>query len=249
MPRSRSLTSGATPCPGSWTGLSGHLSHCKPFLGLAAICTHLGSGGAPHVPGSLSTRHRSPLSRFTQTLLTSRWHLSRLFLLLPEMKLKALKVWKSLFKSFPISLLHSARVNVALMLKCHIKKTDSSKLSLIQNSIWFGVFLNFLGGCTHGPKLGRGLIGATAASLHLSRSNERSKPYLWPTPQLTSCKLQLPAYTTVTAMQDPSHICDLHHNTQCCILNPLSESRDQTQVLMDTSWVCYCWATTGILSS
>ena len=33
-------------------------------------------------------------------------------------------------------------------------------------------------------------------------------------------KLQLPAYDTAIAMQDPSHICDLHHNSkQCWILN------------------------------
>ena len=36
-------------------------------------------------------------------------------------------------------------------------------------------------------------------------------------------ELQLPAYTTDTAMLDPSHICDLHHSSQQCqLLNPLS---------------------------
>ena len=36
-------------------------------------------------------------------------------------------------------------------------------------------------------------------------------------------ELQLPAYTTATATQDPSHICILHHSSwQCRILNPLS---------------------------
>ena len=29
------------------------------------------------------------------------------------------------------------------------------------------------------------------------------------------------------------------------MLNPLSEARDQTCVLRDTSWVCYCLATVG----
>ena len=44
--------------------------------------------------------------------------------------------------------------------------------------------------------------------------------------------LQLPAYTTATARQDPSHVCDLHHSSsQCQILNPLSEARDRTQNL------------------
>ena len=38
----------------------------------------------------------------------------------------------------------------------------------------------------------------------------------------------------------------LHHSSQkCWILNPLSEARDRTWVLMDTSRVHYCWATIG----
>ena len=48
-------------------------------------------------------------------------------------------------------------------------------------------------------------------------------------------ELKLPAYTTATAMLDPSHICDLCHSLlQCRILNPLSEAKDQTLMLMDT---------------
>ena len=39
--------------------------------------------------------------------------------------------------------------------------------------------------------------------------------------------LQLPAYTTATAMQDPSHVVYLHHRShQCPVLNPLSKARD-----------------------
>ena len=42
-------------------------------------------------------------------------------------------------------------------------------------------------------------------------------------------ELQLPAYATATAMQDPSPIYNLHHSLQQCqILNPLSGARDQT---------------------
>ena len=49
-------------------------------------------------------------------------------------------------------------------------------------------------------------------------------------------ELQLPAYTTAT--RDLSRICDLHHSSQqCLILNPLSEARDGTHNLRDTSWV------------
>ena len=50
-------------------------------------------------------------------------------------------------------------------------------------------------------------------------------------------ELQLLAYTTVTATRDLS----LHHSSwQRRSLNPLSEARDQTHALMDTSGVCYC---------
>ena len=59
-------------------------------------------------------------------------------------------------------------------------------------------------------------------------------------------ELQLPACATATATQDPSCVCDLYHSTwQHQILNPLSEARDWTCILMDTSWVCYICATTG----
>ena len=46
------------------------------------------------------------------------------------------------------------------------------------------------------------------------------------------------AYTTATATQDSSHVCDLHHSSwQCQILNPLSEARDQTCSLMVPSQI------------
>ena len=53
-------------------------------------------------------------------------------------------------------------------------------------------------------------------------------------------ELQLLAYATGTAMQDLSHVCDLHHSSQqCWILNPLSGARDRARILMDMSWVHY----------
>ena len=65
--------------------------------------------------------------------------------------------------------------------------------------------------------------------------------YLWhmEVPRLgVESELQLPTYTTARAMQDLSHICDLHHSSwQRWILNPLSEARDQTRILRDTSQV------------
>ena len=43
-------------------------------------------------------------------------------------------------------------------------------------------------------------------------------------------------YTTATAKHDPSWVCNPHRSSQQCqILNPLSEARDRTWVLMDTS--------------
>ena len=52
-------------------------------------------------------------------------------------------------------------------------------------------------------------------------------------------ELQLPAYTRATATLDSSRICDLHHSSrQHQILNPLSEARDPTHVLVDASRVC-----------
>ena len=46
------------------------------------------------------------------------------------------------------------------------------------------------------------------------------------------------AYTTATVMSDLSHICNLQCSSpQCWILNPLSETRDQTHILMGTSRV------------
>ena len=48
------------------------------------------------------------------------------------------------------------------------------------------------------------------------------------------------AYFTATASPDQSRICDLFHSLQQCqILKPLSEARDYTCILMDTSRICF----------
>ena len=47
-------------------------------------------------------------------------------------------------------------------------------------------------------------------------------------------------------MPDLSCICDLHHSSwQRWILNPLGEARDPTCNLMETSQICFLWATMG----
>ena len=53
-------------------------------------------------------------------------------------------------------------------------------------------------------------------------------------------ELQLLAYATATATQDPSYICGLNHSSQQhWILNPQDKTRDQTLILMDPSLVCH----------
>ena len=60
-------------------------------------------------------------------------------------------------------------------------------------------------------------------------------------------ELQLLAYTTVTATQDPSHVCHLHHSSeQCQILNSLIEARDQTHNLVVPSQIFSHCTTTGM---
>ena len=57
-------------------------------------------------------------------------------------------------------------------------------------------------------------------------------------------ELQLPAYTTATATQDPSCVCNLHPSSrQCRILNPLIEASDRTPNLMVPSRIRFHCAT------
>ena len=61
-------------------------------------------------------------------------------------------------------------------------------------------------------------------------------------------ELQQPAYTIATATLDLSRICNLHHSSwKRHILNSLSEARDRTGILMDTSWIRFHCATVETL--
>ena len=76
-------------------------------------------------------------------------------------------------------------------------------------------------------------------------------PYLQhtevPRPGVKS-ELQLLAYTTAIATRDLSCVCDLHHSSwKCWILNPLSETTDQTHNLMVPRQIRFRCATTGTL--
>ena len=58
--------------------------------------------------------------------------------------------------------------------------------------------------------------------------------------------LQVLAYITAIVTWNLSHISDLHHSSwQRRILNPLSEARDRTFVLMDASQIRFHCATMG----
>ena len=59
-------------------------------------------------------------------------------------------------------------------------------------------------------------------------------------------ELELPAYSTATATQDPSHIFDLHHSSwQCRAPDPLIKARDGACILVNTSWIRWHCTTTG----
>ena len=97
------------------------------------------------------------------------------------------------------------------------------------------------------------LVDASFFSLSLSLSFFLffvfSGPHLWhmEVPRLgVKLELQLLALTTAAATLDLSRVCDLHHSPwQCQILNPLSEVRDRTCVLMDTSQIRFHCTTMG----
>ena len=66
----------------------------------------------------------------------------------------------------------------------------------------------------------------------------KATPTALEVPRLGMNQLQLLAYARATETWDPSHVCNLHHNSQQFqILNSLNKARDWACVLMDTSQV------------
>ena len=73
------------------------------------------------------------------------------------------------------------------------------------------------------------------------------RPHLWhvEVPKL-GVQLELQLLATATATPDLSLVWGLHHSSeQHQISDPLSEVRDRTRILTDTSWIRFHWVTTG----
>ena len=74
-------------------------------------------------------------------------------------------------------------------------------------------------------------------------------PHLWhmEVPRLgVKLEIQLSAYATTTATRYLSCVWNLRHGSRKHqILNPLIKARDRTHILMDTSWIHFCWAMMG----
>ena len=71
---------------------------------------------------------------------------------------------------------------------------------------WFLFFLFRAAPTAYGSSQARGQIRATAAGLHHSHSNVRSKPHLWPAPQPTGNARQIPDPLSKAILMDPSQI-------------------------------------------
>ena len=93
-------------------------------------------------------------------------------------------------------------------------------------------------------------INRSCFYIYIYINNSGPHPWHVENPRLgVKSEIQLLAYTTATAtaMRDPSRVCDLHHSSrQCQMADPLSEARDQTRFLMDTSQIHFRCATTGM---
>ena len=100
--------------------------------------------------------------------------------------------------------------------------------------------------CTDNPEVPV-LRGAPQGTLHRPSTGSLCHCFFWGGGHLffratlaagVESELQLPAYTTATAMRDPNHVCDLQHSSQQPqVFSPLSEVRDRICALTDPSRV------------
>ena len=98
----------------------------------------------------------------------------------------------------------------------YLSRFPHCKLSTLLSVIIVYLFIYFWSFCLSGPKL---------RHMEVPRLGVQSE-------------VQPPAYIRATATLDLSLICNLHHSSQQYqILNPLSEARVRTHVLMDASQV------------
>ena len=109
----------------------------------------------------------------------------------------------------------------------------------------FFIFFSFLlfraTPVAYGSSRARGQIRTVAAGLHHRYSTAGSEPSLWPTPR----QRQIPNMVTVMTGDD-THINFIFSFLFLALFPtclPLSEVRNQTRILMDTSWICFHWAT------
>ena len=130
--------------------------------------------------------------------------------------------------------------------------------SLVVESIQCPFFCFFGCACGMWKFPGQGLNPSHSSDLSCTRGNAESLTYcatreLLHAPSfvcLFVCLLfRAPgkAYGSFWArVQNGAAAADLHHSSQQCHnLNPLSEARDRTCILIDPSWVPYCWVTKG----
>ena len=126
--------------------------------------------------------------------------------------------------SFPPSLMILLFIHVVMGISISFPVSHgmNTLLPLWISGLFSGFFFFFVffraAPSAYGGSHARGPIRTVAAGLHHSHSHTRSEPWLWP----------------------------IYHSSQHCrILNPLSEARDRTHVLMNISQIRVCWAATG----
>ena len=126
---------------------------------------------------------------------------------------------------------------IQLLFTC-IQKLDSASMIVL----YFISFFSFFGNTRHAEVPGAGCF-LFFVFFFLEPHLQHMEVPRWG----VELELQLLAYTLAIATWDPSCINNLYYSSrQHQILNPPSEARDWTHILVDTSWVHYHWDTMGM---